>query len=107
MAAGLEQVHARPPDAFVIVDDERGGTRGIVHGGDRMLSSAPSMANRMQRATAIVAALGLVSCNAFRRAGPTEADPVNPPRLVSVTIEYRQINECLAGSPQCDGNVVF
>lgn len=72
-----------------------------------MLSSAPSMANRIPRAAVALVALGLVSCNAFRRAGPEEPDPVNPPRLVRVTIEYRQINECVAGSPRCDDDVVF
>lgn len=55
-----------------------------------------------------LAALGALSCNAFRRAaGPEEATPVNPPRTVSVTVEYEQIVECVAGSPRCEDNVVF
>ena len=72
-----------------------------------MLSSALGMANRIQSAAALISALSLLSCNAFRRAGPQEADPVNPPAVVRVTIEYRQINECVAGSPRCDDDVVF
>ena len=55
-----------------------------------------------------VAALGALSCNAFRRtAGPEEATPVNPPGTVSVTVEYEQIVECVEGSPRCSDNVVF
>ena len=54
------------------------------------------------------AALGALSCNAFKRtAGPEEAAPVNPPGTVSVTVEYDQVPECVAGSPRCEDNVVF
>ena len=54
------------------------------------------------------AALGSLSCNAFRlTAGPDEAAQVNPPGSVSVTVEYEQIVECVAGSPRCEDNVVF
>jgi hypothetical protein len=53
-------------------------------------------------------ALSALSCNAFRRtAGPEDAPLVNPPGTVSVTIEYEQIVECVAGSPRCSDNVVF
>ena len=53
-------------------------------------------------------ALGTLSCNAFRRtAGPDDAAQVNPPGTVSVTVEYEQIVECVAGSPRCADNVVF
>lgn len=55
-----------------------------------------------------VAALAAVSCNAFKRTpGPDEATPVNPPNTASVTVEYTQVVECVAGSPRCDDNVVF
>ncbi|HEY2941625.1 MAG TPA: hypothetical protein VGN09_04245 [Vicinamibacteria bacterium] len=54
------------------------------------------------------AALGALSCNAFRRTpGPDEAEPVSPPQTASVTVEYEQIAECVAGSPRCADNVVF
>jgi hypothetical protein len=54
------------------------------------------------------AALSALSCNAFKRtAGPEEAVPVNPPGTVSVTVEYDQVPECVAGSPRCEDNVVF
>ena len=53
-------------------------------------------------------ALSALCCNAFRRtAGPEDAPPVNPPGTASVTIEYEQIVECVAGSPRCSDNVVF
>lgn len=53
-------------------------------------------------------ALSTLSCNAFRRtAGPEDAPLVNPPGTASVTIEYEQIVECVAGSPRCSDNVVF
>lgn len=53
-------------------------------------------------------ALSALSCNAFRRAaGPEDAPLVNPPGTASVTIEYEQIVECVAGSPRCSDNVVF
>ena len=51
----------------------------------------------------------LAGCNVFRRsAGPDEAPPANPPRLVTVTIEYRQSQHCqLSPNPACDNPVVF
>ncbi len=77
-----------------------------------MSGSPDGRAPRALRASrvALLAAGGLsvLSCNAFRRsAGPEEAPAVNPPRSVSVTIEYTQVNECVAGSPRCEDNVVF
>ena len=54
------------------------------------------------------AALGALSCNAFKRTpGPDEATPPTPPNTVSVTVEYDQVVECVAGSPRCVDNVVF
>jgi len=46
-------------------------------------------------------------CNAFRRIGPDDAPEVNPPRVVSVTVEYRQPNGCLNVVTTCDEPVVF
>jgi len=68
--------------------------------------SAPR-ARRVSRLALLAAGLSLLSCNAFRRSGPDEAPTVSPPRSVSVTIEYTQVNECVAGSPRCEDNVVF
>jgi hypothetical protein len=54
------------------------------------------------------AALSALSCNAFKRtAGPDVAPPVNPPGTVSVTVQYDQVPECVAGSPRCEDNVAF
>lgn len=76
----------------------------------RMLQqSIPCGSGRPWRAALLGAiALSALSCNAFRRtAGPEDAPLVNPPGTVSVTIEYEQIVECVAGSPRCSDNVVF
>src|SRR5258708_4101731 len=76
----------------------------------RMLQqSFPRGSVRPWRAALLGAvALSALSCNAFRRtAGPEDAAPVNPPGTASVTIEYEQIVECVAGSPRCSDNVVF
>src|SRR5260221_11324339 len=76
----------------------------------RMLQqSSPRGPVRPRRAALLGAvALSALSCNAFRRtAGPEDGAPVNPPGTASVTIEYEQIVECVAGSPRCSDNVVF
>src|SRR5205814_1407512 len=45
---------------------------------------------------------------AFRRtAGPEDAPPVNPPRLVTVTIEYRQPQHEDCPPDRCNEPVVF
>jgi hypothetical protein len=65
-------------------------------------------ARRWRAALLGIAALGALSCNAFKRtAGPEDAPEVNPPGTVSVTVEYNQVPECVAGSPRCEDNVVF
>jgi hypothetical protein len=76
----------------------------------RMLQKVfPRGSVRTGRAALLVlAGLGALSCNAFRRtAGPEDAPPVNPPGTASVTVEYEQIVECVEGSPRCADNVVF
>lgn len=66
------------------------------------------MSSRALAVLLIIAGVGSLSCNAFRRAaGPDEAPPAEPPQTVSVTVEYEQIRECVAGSPRCEDNVVF
>jgi hypothetical protein len=57
----------------------------------------------------VFAALLSTSCYDFHLTGPEDPAPVSPPFLVSVTVEYRQPNECVEGSPRerCDDKVVF
>jgi len=59
---------------------------------------------RASRGALALAGLLLSACYEFRLAG-TEPEPINPPRLVSVTIEYRQPG-CLGG-PYCQDKVWF
>jgi hypothetical protein len=55
----------------------------------------------------LLAGLLAASCDDYRIEGPTDPEPVAPPRLVSVTVEYLQPNECVEGSPRCEDLVVF
>jgi hypothetical protein len=76
----------------------------------RLQIQGPSGSRRRWRSGLLAAAalLTTLSCNAFRRAaGPDDAPPVNPPATVSVTVEYDQVVECVAGSPRCEDLVVF
>lgn len=59
--------------------------------------------------TAAAAAFLLVACDELRIDGPTDPEPFAPPRLVAVTLEYRQPQECVAGSPAefCEDDVLF
>jgi hypothetical protein len=41
------------------------------------------------------------------RGGPEDPTPVVPPRLVSVTLEYRQPNGCVNSANRCSDPVVF
>jgi hypothetical protein len=65
------------------------------------------MENLAKAALLALTAVAGLSCNAFRRSGPEQPDPVIPPAFVDVVIEYRQPNECVPGSPRCLDNVVF
>jgi hypothetical protein len=49
--------------------------------------------------------LGLLGCD--YRGGPEDPSPVVPPRLVSVTVEYRQPNGCVNSAGRCSDPVVF
>lgn len=76
----------------------------------RSLSQRPGRPLARRAGVALLAFLAFpaLSCNAFKRTpGPDEATPVNPPNTASVTVEYDQVVECLAGSPRCADNVVF
>jgi hypothetical protein len=65
-------------------------------------------AGRARVCLALLAAVVLGGgCNAFRRVAPDEAPEVNPPRVVSVTVQYRQPNGCLNVETTCDEPVVF
>jgi hypothetical protein len=46
-------------------------------------------------------------CYDFHLTGPEDPSPVSPPRLVSVTIEYRQPNGCVNSAGRCTDPVVF
>ena len=59
------------------------------------------------RAGVATAALLSGSCYDFRVEGPEDPSPVVPPRLVSVTIEYRQPQGCVNSADRCDDPVVF
>jgi len=58
-------------------------------------------------ALAVVGALGSGSCYDFRLTGPEDAPGASPPRLVSVTIEYRQPNQCDNSQGRCGDSVIF
>jgi hypothetical protein len=47
------------------------------------------------------------ACYDFHLTGPEDPPSPNPPRLVSVTIEYRQPNGCANSRTNCDDRVVF
>ena len=55
----------------------------------------------------VLTSLLSVSCYDFRLTGPEDPAPDSPPHLVSVTVEYRQPNGCVEGSPRCEDSVVF
>lgn len=62
---------------------------------------------RSLRPVLLATALFLGACDDVHIGGPDGPEPLAPPRLVDVTIEYVQVNECLPGSPTCDDNVAF
>lgn len=53
-----------------------------------------------------LAVVPLASCYDFHLQGPEDPSPVGP-RLVDVTIEYRQLQGCLNVSASCDAPVWF
>ena len=55
---------------------------------------------------AVVACALAAGCYDFHLAGPEDPAPVPTPRLVSVTVEYRQPPGCLGGG-RCADQVVF
>jgi hypothetical protein len=62
---------------------------------------------RSSRTLLVAACLLAVACDDYRLDGPVDPEPLNPPRTVSVTVEYLQPNGCVEGSPRCEDNVVF
>jgi hypothetical protein len=62
---------------------------------------------RTKPAVLLAAVLAAGACDDYHLDGPVDPEPLNPPRLVTVTVEYLQPNECVAGSPRCDDPVVF
>jgi hypothetical protein len=69
-----------------------------------MASRINTLAKRRAAAAALLL-LGAASCES--QAGPEDPSPVIPPRLVSVTVEYRQPNGCLNSLGRCADQVVF
>lgn len=61
----------------------------------------------LARKVALAAALAGPGCYDFHLTGPEDPPPVNPPQLVSVTVEYRQPNGCENSIGRCDDPVVF
>ena len=64
----------------------------------------------MSRRAAPLALLGLLlatGCFEFHGVGPEDPPPEKPPRLVDVTVEYRQPNICENVVSSCQGPVVF
>ena len=61
-----------------------------------------------RRALAILAAVLLGGgCNAFKQTVPDDAPEVHPPRVVSVTVQYRQPQGCLNVATPCNEPVIF
>jgi hypothetical protein len=56
---------------------------------------------------ALAAAFVTASCYDFHLTGPEDPEPLNPPHLVSVTIEYRQPFACANSAGRCNDPVVF
>jgi hypothetical protein len=77
------------------------------HRPEDLLNTASN--SRRVRAAALGLLVALGGCYNFRQEGPENPDPVPIPRLVDVSIEYRQPPECVEGSPRerCQDNVVF
>src|SRR4029450_2349952 len=110
---GTEQLDAHRPHRVIVVDDEDGSLGSVPHR-SRMLSSRrkarqPTRARlrlngryggiRMfgrstAKRAAVLAGLPCPACYDFPLTGPEDAPPLNPPQLVSVTIEYRQPAGC-------------
>lgn len=62
---------------------------------------------RLRAAAALAAAVLVAGCYDFHLAGPEDPPPVLTPRLVSVTIEYRQPNGCVNAATPCEEPVIF
>jgi hypothetical protein len=65
------------------------------------------MRPRFQAAAACLA-LAAAGCDRYHVEGPEGPEPFEPPRVVSVTVEYTQVHGCWEpGHPSCNDNVVF
>jgi hypothetical protein len=68
------------------------------------------MGNISRRLASIATSVLFVAgagCLEFRGVGPEDVTPEQPPRLVTVTIEYRQANVCQNAGVACTHPVVF
>ena len=52
-------------------------------------------------------ALGAIACFDFHLEGPEDPDPLPLPRVVSVSVEYRQPSTCVNTTTNCADKVVF
>ena len=90
------------------VSAREGSGEGTAHGIIAVKTVGNSAIRRRRWSLAILAAVLLGGgCNAFRRTGPDDAPEFNPPRVVSVTVQYRQPQGCLNVATTCDEPVVF
>lgn len=58
-------------------------------------------------ALGMAAALLGGACFDFHLEGPEDPEPISPPALVTVTIEYRQPAGCVNSAGRCDEPVIF
>jgi hypothetical protein len=70
------------------------------------------MAGLLRRGTTTLAGASLflalsAGCYNFHKTGPEDAPTLSTPRLVSVSVEYRQPNGCVNVASPCDEPVVF
>lgn len=60
------------------------------------------------RASACLAILLTPACYSFHTPGPEDPSPLEQPRTVAVTVQYRQPNGCINANPaRCSDPVVF
>jgi hypothetical protein len=69
------------------------------------MGSIAAMCRPLRALAAVLVLAAAAGCES--QAGPEDPSPVVPPRLVSVTVEYRQPNGCVNSTGRCSDPVVF